>query len=155
MQEKQPGPVKPRRRRGERPAVKSKKPASLEESWQSLDYFSRHNLGRQLGADEGVSSVPIPRRSVYMMSSARAPSVGPSANVHFVNIGEAEDAVEVVDTKNTSEGSSYQESPDVLFSRREPVETKQGEVVSLPSTEFVIPSLPKGKLLKIQIISTW
>ena len=61
----------------------------------------------------------------------------PSDHVHFVNC-ESQD----------EEGSS-------LFAVREVVEKVDGEMEAQPSSMFVIPELPRGRELLLNVLSTW
>ena len=58
----------------------ARRPATLEESWQSLDFFSKHNRGRQLGTRD-VSSLPL---------GAEGDADAALENVHFVNIDDSD-----------------------------------------------------------------
>ncbi|KAH8059070.1 DUF4457-containing protein [Aureococcus anophagefferens] len=130
---------------------------SLTESWESLRFFSQHNLGRRLDVDV-------------------AGSLGgsPSDNVHFVNVDEDElsacDEAPSVDDGDDSyapgivdDGLSYDARsapgtrsgpPPALFDHREPLETADGSCIAAPSTLFIIPELPTGRELTLNILST-
>lgn len=42
-----------------------------------------------------------------------------------------------------------------MFAKQQPVEMANGKLKSMPAMEFSIPELPSGKLLTINILSTW
>jgi hypothetical protein len=66
--------------------------------------------------------------------------------VHFVNIGEGDHSGQLCTT-----------DPQRIFSHsRDPVEAKKGlKKVELDNSAFVIPELPSGKVIEINILSTW
>jgi hypothetical protein len=111
-------------------------------------------------------------------------AISPSDGVHFVNLtsfdedGLDYDAPVHSVTRSDLELSSQSEvsttasnrtgkvsggaQPPRMFSRaRDPIEISSSDtgkvtgMTSLPSSQFVIPELPAGKLLTINILSTW
>mmetsp|Transcript_5578 Transcript_5578/g.8503 ORF Transcript_5578/g.8503 Transcript_5578/m.8503 type:complete len:1138 (+) Transcript_5578:100-3513(+) len=163
-------------KRKDRPArnksSRNKKSKSITVLWDSLQHFSKNNLGRSL-ADQDVSST---------ISS-------PADDVHFVNLTNIDDgqhgqaAMQVsgigarlhstttkkIGAEKNSEagalkGVGYDKGrviQDRVFSEaREPMEvasTFSGRVSLKPAvtSQFVIPELPAGKNLVINILSTW
>jgi hypothetical protein len=134
---------------------RNKKSKSIDVLWESLQHFSKNNLGRSL-ADTDVST---------MVNS-------PGEGVHFVNLHTHED--DSWDDSNIS-SSAFHSSQKSLINKseefalsnqrvfslpREPVErvttnSSLSQLTSLPSTNFTIPELPSGNLLTINILSTW
>jgi hypothetical protein len=90
-------------------ALRKQKSQSITELWNSLNHFSRNNLGR---------SLDIPR----------------SGNIHFVNIAP------------TSKTDKTKELSKTMFRNRH----ESDEMLA-----FEIPILPCGKLLTLNILSTW
>lgn len=43
----------------------------------------------------------------------------------------------------------------LIFERREPFELRSGKIISAPSSDFIIPELPRGRVLMLNILSTW
>jgi hypothetical protein len=43
----------------------------------------------------------------------------------------------------------------LAFERREPFELRSGKIISAPSSDFIIPELPRGRVLMLNILSTW
>jgi hypothetical protein len=119
---------------------RNKKSKSIDVLWESLQHFSKNNLGRSL-ADTDVST---------------------SQGVHFVNLSHDEDWEENNTTASPQKPRRHNaDSPGQrIFSLpREPVEklahNSTVQLTSIPSTNFTIPELPSGNLLTINILSTW
>jgi hypothetical protein len=135
--------LKPKRndRNKSKQIKRNKKSKSIDVLWQSLQHFSKNNLGRSL-ADTDVST---------------------SQGVHFVNLSHDEDWEENTATASPLKPSRNKgDSPGQrIFSLpREPVEkltrnSAAPQLTSVPSTSFTIPELPSGNLLTINILSTW
>ena len=103
---------------------------SLEESWENLHHFSVTNLGRRLDDGDGGGKG--------------------DGEVHFVNIDDMEN-----DLSRNLDVISFDDDAQ-LFKVHEAVETRDGHgVVSMESTSFEIPVLPRGSQLVINILSTW
>lgn len=123
---------------------RSKKSKSIDVLWESLQHFSKNNLGRSL-ADPDVST---------MVNS-------PGEGVHFVNLSHDDDPSEDSSSSSRNASVNQAEAPSqrVFSLPREPVEratkTSLSQLTSLPSTNFTIPELPSGNLLTINILSTW
>ena len=90
----------------------------------------------------------------------------PSENVHFVNVEQLddddddenenepdEDAAPSVDAAAAADDEASPPKP--LFEVREPVDALGGGVEAAPSSLFVIPELPRGRELVLNILSTW
>lgn len=75
--------------------------------------------------------------TIYNLQEASSTISAPSESVHFVNIND------------------YEDDGGALFTKHEPIELANGKLRSLPVMEFSIPELPSGKLLAINILSTW
>lgn len=104
-------------------------------------------------------------------------AISPSDGVHFVNLATFDDDVYDQDakqpisykSKSNIETSSRNQSLKVgpstqqrmFSSTRDPIEISSRQdgtvtgMTSLPSSQFLIPELPSGKLLVINILSTW
>lgn len=138
------------RRRGRRGTrrTKSRKKLSLEQSWDSLQFFSKTNLGRQLNQEHATKVATF---------SSPADFASPTDNVHFVNIIE-DDLMSTTDLAGKRGGgvnAASVKSNQPLFQIKEVVENSDGSLYTKKSSQFVIPSSPKGRKLTINILSTW
>lgn len=80
-----------------------KKAASLEESWESLAFFERSNLGRQLAARDSVSTIRAP----ILDSAGDVDALyTPTGNVHFVNIDTSSSSSEDDDDDDKTDPSA-------------------------------------------------
>lgn len=136
QQGKEQGKPKRGDRNKSKQTKRNKKSKSIDVLWESLQHFSKNNLGRSL-VDSDVTT---------MINS-------PADGVHFVNLSHEDDLEDsYTPTKLSIDGNSR------IFSiPREPIEVANfaGHLTSLPSTKFTIPELPSGNLLTINILSTW
>ncbi|KAJ1449975.1 hypothetical protein M885DRAFT_469901 [Pelagophyceae sp. CCMP2097] len=123
-----PNPGQPRRRRRQpQGSVRRGSERSLSESWEQLRLFSKNNLGRRLDCE-------------YSMAGA------PSDDVHFVNVDECSDDASGED--DLDESANFDAPPP-------PHDVEWGSVRAEQSTLFVIPELPRGSELTLNILSTW
>ena len=128
------------------------KPRTLSENWKAMAYNDRRNLSRKLNVGDSDDS-------------------GSSSGIHFVNIqmGGDDNSVDsnndddestvvtnttyvVDDDDEHDESSNSNMTP--IFQRNEIVETVSGKSIAIPSSQFSIPTLPHGKTLRINILST-
>ena len=61
--------------------------------------------------------------------------------------------IDVDDDDDDDSNNNLNNAP--FFQRNEIIETKHGNSVAIPSSLFLIPTLPFGQTLKINILSTW
>ena len=73
---------------------------------------------------------------------------GGTDDVHFLNINKSIENVSK-HIQNTIQKT------EPFMQRFEPIQTPRGRWTHAPSTEFRIPDMPKGKVLMINILSTW
>jgi len=114
------------RARGVRRGSRKQKSQSIAELWDSLQHFSRNNLGRSLEEQEVSSNI-----------------AAPSESIHFVNIDDWE------------EDFSMERNNRVFSNKKEPLVSLLGSVEFIQSTAFTIPELPRGKSLVLNLLSTW
>ena len=75
---------------------------------------------------------------------------GGGDDVHFLNINKSIENI----NKNIQNNNTIQKS-EPFMQRFEPIQTPRGRWTNAPSTEFRIPELPIGRVLMINILSTW
>lgn len=69
-----------------------------------------------------------------------------SDNIHYMNIAEK---------NNSSSDHQNDFRIPIMFEKKIPIENDKGRVKMINNTDFIIPELPFGNLLQINIISTW
>jgi protein JBTS26 len=108
----------------------------ITELWDSLNHFSTNNMSRM----------------VRLSDSSLSPD-----DIHYINITE-DSAAPKVSGKilSLAPGSSTSiERGGRFMSRNIPIESLRGDVTHAANTEFCIPELPRGKVLTLNILSTW
>lgn len=108
-------------------AKKTPKPQNLTDQWDSLNHFERNNVGRHLGTQQ-----------------TQQPN-----EIHYINLHDNEN-------ENESSSSSANSNQNKTFMKKQDrFENMKGGVGHYPSSAFIIPELPQGKLLQFNILSTW
>lgn len=135
---------------------------SLEDSLRSLAFFSRHHRGRWL--DPGTADEH---------GGSDAGGFTPSENVHFVNIGRRsrrrrmpawlEDAQLRTPSSHGADVRAGQDAPDApaaqsrgpAAERAAPAPSSRPVSLAGAGRALEIPELPRGQLLRLDILSTW
>ena len=105
---------------------------SLESSWASLAFFGRTNQGRMLTFTDVTAEMTAPEESV-----------------HFLNVRHSDASDAPAAAPAPAEGGP------ALFQRFEPVDRADGSVGRVLNSAFEIPTLPEGRVLQLNIVSTW
>eukprot|EP01031_Cornospumella_fuschlensis_P039963 gene39963-48679_t len=104
----------------------------ITDLWASLNHFSRNNLGRSLKeeAEEELAD-----------------------NVHFVNIEKSSGMSPRYTPRTPTNPQAGVKAP--FMQKMELVEQRDGKVRGVQSSLFLPPELPRGAMLRIDILSTW
>jgi hypothetical protein len=124
-------------------ASRKQKSQRIKDLWDSLEHFSKNNLGRSLDM-RGVDGC-LDDDSCGEMSGTN--------DVHFVNLEPDTDKSTHTDADTDTGHTSHE--PFASRIHREPMQTKSGRIKMINSTAFTIPELPSGRKLTFNILSTW
>ncbi|GMI37559.1 hypothetical protein TrRE_jg13071 [Triparma retinervis] len=110
-----------------RPTAVGRQTRSLSDKFRSMANFDRTNLSRKLNESNNNNS-----------------------DIHFVNVEVGDHNSVGADDSPTKKRNSTS-----YFKINDIIENTKGKAISIPSSQFNIPTLPKGRKLTFNILSTW